>query len=95
MIWTIFKSILAALSLTMMMLAAVYTVQARDAKSAEPRWIGDSYEEKPFLLDYAETRKELLMALLRERFPSLNLPEPEAEPINPLSLEALKSRQGS
>ncbi len=79
----------------MMMLAAVYTVQSRDAKSSEPRWIGDSYEEKPFLLEYAATRQELLMGVLREHFPELNLPQPEAEPVNPLSLQALKSRNGS
>ncbi len=92
MIWTIFKSILKALSLTMMMLAAVYTIQSRNANASAPKQIGEERAEAPFLVDYAETRKELLMGFLREKFPELNLPEPKAPPENPLSLKALQQR---
>lgn len=92
MLWTIIKSILAAFSLTLMFLTAVYTSQARISASATPRWIGDTQSEAPFLIDYAATRKELLLGFLRDKFPDLNLPEPEEKPQNPLSLQALKER---
>ncbi len=92
MVKTIFKSLLAAVSVTLMLLAVVYTAQTRDARAHTPRQIGETRAEEPFLVEYAQTRKELMMGFVRERFPSLNLPEPEAEPEGELSLKALHSR---
>ncbi len=92
MVRTIIKSILATVSVMLMLLAVVYTAQSRDARAHTPRQIGETRSEQPFLIEYAETRKELLMSFVRERFPDLGLPEPEAEPENKLSLKALHTR---
>ena len=92
MIWTIVKSVLMAFSLTLAMLSVVYTIQARDMRASAPIRIGEARAETPFLVDYAQTRSELLMEALRDRFPQLGLPEPEPEPVNPLSLQALRDR---
>lgn len=86
------KSFATAFSLTLMLLAIVYTEQTRSAREDTPRRIGEDFVQDDFLVDYAETRQELLMGFLRDKFPSLNLPEPEAEPVNSLSLKALQNR---
>jgi len=92
MIKAIAKSILATFSVVLMMLALVYTAQSRQARAQTPKQIGETRQEQPFLIEYAEARSELLMSFIRERFPSLNLPEPEAEPESELSLKALHTR---
>jgi len=92
MLKVIIKSILATISVVLMMLALVYTAQSRDARAHTPKQIGETRTEQPFLVEYAETRSEMLMGFVRERFPDLNLPEPEAEAENKLSLKALHTR---
>lgn len=86
------KSCLAAASFTLMLLALVYTTQARDAREAAPRFIGQDQPDVPFLEDYSATRQEMLLGFLREHFPQLALPEPEQDPVAPSSLQALKAR---
>jgi len=92
MVKTIIKSLLATVSVMLMLTALVYTAQLREARAHTPHQIGATPSEPSFFVEYAATRKELLMGLLRERFPSLQLPEPEAEPENGLSLKALHTR---
>jgi hypothetical protein len=92
MLKTILKSLLATVSVTLMLLALVYTAQSRDARAHTPTQIGETRAEQPFLVEYAETRSELLMGFVREKFPNLNLPEPEAEAEGQLSLKALHTR---
>lgn len=95
MIRHIFKGTATAFSLTLMLLAIVYTEQSRVARDTAPTRIGETYVAAPFLKDYADTRQELIIGFLRERFPALGLPEPEAGPVNSLSLEALHARAAS
>lgn len=92
MILHLLKGFTTAFSLTLMLLAIVYTEQTRVAREAAPKRIGEQRIQEDFLVEYAETRQELLMGFLRENVPSLNLPEPEAKPVNSLSLEALRNR---
>ena len=75
-----------------MLLAIVYTIQVRDAREAAPKRIGEVQTETPFLVDYGRSRQEMLIGFLSKNFPSLNLPEPEAPPVNSLSLKALQER---
>ena len=95
MILHLLKGFSTAFSLTLMLLAIVYTEQTRTTRDATPTRIGERVAHDDFLVEYAEMRQELLMGFLREKFPSLDLPEPEAEPVNSLSLEALQTRQAS
>ena len=95
MIRHLLKSITTAFSLTMMLLGVVYTEQSRAEREAAPKRIGEERVQEDFLLEYAETRKELLMGLLRNKFPSLDVPEAEAKPIRSLSLQALRERTPS
>lgn len=93
MLRTIIKSVATALSLTLMALAAVYTLQSREAAATAPKRIGDARVERPFLVDFAETRKEMVMSALRDRFPGLVPPSPQTKAApDPLSLEALRAR---
>ncbi|MEM7471232.1 MAG: hypothetical protein AAF340_07760 [Pseudomonadota bacterium] len=93
MVLTFIKSFLTAISLTMLMLTVVYTVQARDERAAKPTQIGQRVADRPFLVDFIETRQELLLGYFRTRYPQLALPDPTAaEPENPLSLKALHQR---
>lgn len=92
MIRIIFKSVLATISVTLMLLAVVYTVQSREQRANAPKRIGETRTQQPFLVEYASTRKELLMGYLRQTFPDLNLPEAEAPPEDTLSLKALHER---
>jgi hypothetical protein len=92
MLRIILKSVLATLSLTLMLLAVVYTAQSREQRENAPKRIGETRTQAPFLVDYAATRQQLLMGYLRETFPALNLPEAEAPPEDPLSLKALHAR---
>jgi hypothetical protein len=75
-----------------MLLAIVYTEQTRVAREEAPKRIGEERVQEDFLVEYASTRQELLMGFLREQFPSLDLPAPLAEPVNSLSLQALRDR---
>jgi hypothetical protein len=95
MILHLLKGFSTAFSLTLMLLAIVYTEQTRTTREAAPTRIGETRVQDDFLVEYAEMRQELLMGFLREKFPSLDLPEPEAAPVNSLSLEALHQRQVS
>ncbi|MCY4335232.1 MAG: hypothetical protein OXC60_11260 [Litoreibacter sp.] len=95
MLLKIIKSFLTAISLTMLGLTAVYTIQARETRAAVPTQIGQRATERPFLLDFIDTRQELLLGYFRENYPQLNLPPPKqtAEKAdNPLSLRALHER---
>ena len=92
MIRILLKCVIATFSVTMMLLAWSYTIQAREARDATPTQIGAEKVEKPFLVEFTETRQELILGYMRETFPDLHLPEPEAPPPNPLSLQALQQR---
>ncbi len=88
----LFKCAIATFSITMMLLALSYTVQSRETREKTPTQIGQGTTEKPFLVEFTETRQELIIGYLRETFPTLHLPEPKAEPVNPLGLQALQER---
>ena len=92
MILHLIKGFTTAFSLTLMLLAIVYTEQTRTDREAAPKRIGETRVQEDFLVEYTQTRQEILLGFLREKFPDLNLPEPEAEPVNSLSLEALRNR---
>lgn len=92
MIFHLIKGFTTAFSLTLMLLAIVYTEQTRVDRNSAPKRIGEERVQEDFLIEYAETRQELIVGFLRENFPSLDLPEAEAEPVNSLSLEALRNR---
>jgi len=92
MVKTIIKSLLTTASVMLMLMAVVYTAQSRDARAHTPHQIGASPAEPSFFVEYAKTRSELMLGALRERFPALGLPEPEAEPENTLSLKSLHTR---
>jgi hypothetical protein len=74
MIYHLFKSFTTAFSLTLMLLAIVYTEQTRMARDNAPKRIGEERVQTDFLVEYAETRQELLLGFLREKFPNLDLP---------------------
>ncbi|MEM6595756.1 MAG: hypothetical protein AAF672_13280 [Pseudomonadota bacterium] len=59
-----------------------------------PTQIGQRVAERPFLLDFIDTRQELILSYARERYPQLNLPAPKnaERDDNPLSLRALHQR---
>lgn len=88
----VIKCSLAAFSVTLMLLALVYTGQARDAREAAPRFIGQGAPDVSYLQDYTSTRQEMVFGFLREHFPQLKLPEAPAEPVPPSSLKALETR---
>jgi len=95
MILHLLKGFTTAFSLTLMLLAIVYTEQTRVARNEAPKRIGEERVQEDFLVEYAATRQELLIGFLREKFPNLNLPEAAAEPVNSLSLQALQDRTAS
>lgn len=95
MIMHLIKGFTTAFSLTLMLLAIVYTEQTRMAREAAPKRIGEERVQVDFLVEYTQTRQELLLGFLREKFPDLKLPEPEATPVNSLSLQALQDRTAS
>ena len=67
---------------------------SRDREAAQKR-TGEGGVREVFLVKYPQPRQELLLGFLREKFPDLNLPEPEAEPVNSLSLQALRDRNAA
>ena len=85
----ILRCCLAAASFTLMLVALVFTTQARDARQSAPQLIGQERQEVSFLQEFTTTRQEMVFSFLREQFPQLDLPE--AEP-DPLSLQALRAR---
>ena len=93
-LWTAFRSVLMAFSLTIMGLAAVYALQAREARDAAPMRIGETREERSFFADYGEARTRMVLNFVNDMFPDLAVPEvqPEEPPTGNLSLKALHSR---
>ncbi len=79
-------------SISMLLIVLGYTVDARNDRAGTPSRIGDARVDKPFLVEFTEIRQEMLMGYLRDTFPDLQLPEPQAPPPNPLSLQSLKER---
>ncbi len=93
-LWLSFRCLTVACSMTLMMVATVYTMQQRETRASAPIRIGEERAAQPFLVDYAQTRSRIMVEFLREKFPDLGLPEPVVadEPGSSVSLEALRAR---